>query len=104
MSLFLSKKEIYKERKFSFFIAKISDFGDKDTKIAQIFDSFSLLSRKSVIFTKRDEVSRRNLEDFGKIEEIGTISSQFEENVSFSKAFNKFIEFVEKSLISRRNL
>ena len=59
LCIFLSKKEIYKERKFSFFIAKISDFGVIDEKIARIFDSLHLLSalRRSVLYP-RSKISK----------------------------------------------
>ena len=42
--LFLSKKEIYKERKFSFLSYQNRRFWGKDKKIAQIFDSLHLYS------------------------------------------------------------
>ena len=118
--LFLSKKEIYKERKFSFLSYQNLRFWGKmiRAELAQLIildkmhsSSFAFVSfysefgQKSSIstnFTKRDEVSRRKALLFVEIKtryaHFFEIQGILRENASFSRPLTKFFDFVEKCL------
>ena len=87
MSLFLSKKEIYKERKFSFFMVKDKKIAQFFELVPAIFDSFSLYL-ENLWFSRRETKSR---EEIWKISLKSKKLAQFRANSkksSISKAFN----------------
>ena len=112
--LFLSKKEIYKERKFSFLSYQNLRFWGKmiRAELAQLIildkmhsSSFAFVSFYSEFrrnFTKRDEVSRRKALLFVEIKtryaHFFEIQGILRENASFSRPLTKFFDFVEKCL------
>ena len=90
---FFQRKKYIKKESFPFFLTV------KMRELAQFSKYLSILLKFRRNLEKSSISSDKRIEN----REIAPISSQFEENVSFSKAFNKMLgHFVEKSLISIR--